>query len=93
MPTIFYLSQNYSNPFNPETRIDYTVPEKQMVTLGVYNVLGELVAELINEIKEAGSYSVTFDASSAVAELPSGIYICRLKIAEHSVNKKITLLK
>lgn len=93
MPNIFYLSQNYPNPFNPETRIDYTVPAKQMVTLNVYNVLGELVSELVNEIKEAGSYTVTFDASSTVARLPSGIYIYRLKSPGYSVNKKMTLLK
>ena len=93
MPNIFYLSQNYPNPFNPETRIDFTLPEKQMVTLGVYNILGELVAELVNEIKEAGSYSVTFNASSSFGELPSGIYMYRLKTQEYSVNKKMILLK
>jgi len=93
MPNIFYLSQNYPNPFNPETRIDYTVSAKQMVTLSIYNELGELVSDLVNEIKEAGSYSVTFNASSTVAGLPSGIYIYRFKTPEYSVNKKMTLLK
>jgi hypothetical protein len=93
VPNNFYISQNYPNPFNPETRIDFSVPENQMVSLKVYNVLGELVAELVNEIKEAGSYSVTFNASSAVGELPSGIYIYRLETSSFVANKKMTLIK
>jgi hypothetical protein len=89
VPDNFYLSQNYPNPFNPETRIDYTLPEKQFVSLRIYSTLGELVAELVNEFKEAGSYSVTFDTSN----LPSGVYIYRLQTLEFAENKKMTLLK
>ena len=89
IPNNFYLSQNYPNPFNPETRIDFTLPEKQLVSLRVYNTLGELVGELVNEEKEAGNYSVTFDAS----KLPSGIYIYRLQTTSFAANKKMTLLK
>ncbi len=74
-PQKFYLSQNYPNPFNPETRIDFTLPEKQLVLLRIFNPLGELVDELVNGVKEAGSYSVIFDAS----KLPSGVYIYRLQ--------------
>jgi hypothetical protein len=89
VPNNFYLSQNYPDPFNSETRIDYTLPEKQLVTLRVYNTLGELVGELVNEEKEAGSYSVTFEASN----LPSGVYIYRLQTASFAANNKMTLLK
>jgi len=89
VPNNFYLSQNYPNPFNPETRIDFTLPEKQFVTIRVYNTLGEQVAELVNEEREAGSYSVTFDAS----RLPSGVYIYRLQTLSFAANKKMTLLK
>jgi hypothetical protein len=89
VPNNFYLSQNYPNPFNPGTRIDFTVPEKQMVSLRVYNTLGELVSELVNEEREAGSYSVIFDAS----RLPSGVYIYRLQTSSFASNKKMTLLK
>ena len=74
-PQKFYLSQNYPNPFNPETRIDFTLPEKQLALLRIFNPLGELVDELVNGVKEAGSYSVIFDAS----KLPSGVYIYRLQ--------------
>jgi len=89
VPNNFYLSQNYPDPFNSATRIDYTLPEKQLVTLRVYNTLGELVGELVNEEKEAGSYSVTFEASN----LPSGVYIYRLQTASFAANNKMTLLK
>jgi 3-phytase len=76
-PDNFNLSQNYPNPFNPETRIDFTLPEKQLVSLRV------------NEIKEAGSYSFIFKASN----LPSGVYIYRLQTSLFSANKKMNLLK
>ncbi|MCZ6702814.1 MAG: T9SS type A sorting domain-containing protein [Ignavibacteria bacterium] len=89
VPKIFYLSQNYPNPFNPETRIDFSLPEKQLVRLRIYNTLGELVKELVNEQREAGSYSVTFDASN----LPSGVYIYSLQTSEFAENKKMTYLK
>ena len=89
VPNNFYLSQNYPNPFNPSTRIDFTLPEKQLVSLRIYNTLGELVWELVNEVKVAGSYSVTFDASN----LPSGVYIYRLQTSSFAANNKMTLLK
>jgi hypothetical protein len=89
VPSNIYLSQNYPNPFNPETRIDFTLPENQLVSLRVYNTLGELVKELVNEQREAGSYSEIFDAS----KLPSGVYIYRLQASELAENKKMTLIK
>ena len=93
VPDNFYLSQNYPNPFNPSTRIEFTLPEKQLVSLRIYNTLGELVGELVNEVKEAGGYSVTFDASSGVGGLPSGVYIYRLQTSSFAANKKMILLK
>ncbi|MCH7963405.1 MAG: T9SS type A sorting domain-containing protein [Bacteroidetes bacterium] len=59
------------------------------VSIKVYNILGELVIELVNEEKSAGSYSVTFDASN----LPSGVYIYRLQTTSFAANKKMTFLK
>jgi Secretion system C-terminal sorting domain len=85
----FYLAQNYPNPFNPETRIEFTLPEKQLVSLRIYNMLGELVEELINEEKEAGSHSIIFDGS----KLPSGVYNYRLKTSTFTANKKMILIK
>jgi len=88
-PDKYTLSQNYPNPFNPETRINFSLPVKQFVSLKVYNTLGELVKELINEYKEAGSYSIVFNAS----DLASGIYIYRLETQNFVMNKKMTLIK
>jgi hypothetical protein len=89
IPVSFMLSQNYPNPFNPETKIDYTMPQKQQVNLRIYSALGEMVKELVNEQQEAGSYSVTFDASN----LPSGAYIYRLQTSEFVKNMKMLLIK
>jgi len=89
VPDNFYLSQNYPNPFNPKTRIEFTIPQKQIVSLRVYNILGELVTELVHEKKDASSYSVTFDVSN----LSSGIYIYRLETPDFIDLRKMTLLK
>jgi len=88
-PENFSLSQNYPNPFNPITKINFSIPAKQPVTLQIYNTLGEEVVELLNEIKDAGSYSITFNGSN----LPSGVYICCLLTADFSDFIKMTLLK
>ena len=93
VPVLFSISQNYPNPFNPETNIDFRLPEKQNITLRVYNMLGEMVKELVNEIKPAGSYTVTFDGSSAAGRLPSGIYIYKFQTEGFAENKKLTLIR
>jgi len=89
VPVLYSLGQNYPNPFNPETRIDYTLPEQQNISLKVYNMLGEMVMELVNGVKPAGTYTVTFDGS----DLPSGVYVYRIQAEGFSENKKMTLLK
>jgi endonuclease/exonuclease/phosphatase family metal-dependent hydrolase len=93
VPVLYSLSQNYPNPFNPQTRIDYTLPEQQNVSLRVYNMLGELVQELVNEVKPAGTYTITFNASSAGGGLSSGIYVYVLKTPAFVSNRKMTFLK
>lgn len=85
----YMLLQNYPNPFNPSTSITFQIKEKGFVSLKVYNVLGKLVLDLINETKEAGEYSVTFDAS----DLPSGVYIYSLIVNDFVQNRKMTLMK
>jgi hypothetical protein len=85
----FTLAQNYPNPFNPSTNISYTVGSHQFVSLQVYDVLGRKVATLVNEAKDAGTYSVRFDASS----LPSGVYLYRLQAGNFSETKKLLLMK
>src|SRR5690554_1056789 len=85
----FYLFENYPNPFNPSTNIKFLVPETSFVTLTVYDVLGREVAVLVNEIKPAGTYEVTFDATS----LSSGVYTYVLSSENFFQSKKMLLLK
>ena len=88
-PVSFSLEQNYPNPFNPSTTIRYAIPNGGLVTLKVYDILGREVATLVNEEKPAGTYQVSFDASS----LSSGIYFYRLKSGEFEQTKKFVLMK
>jgi len=89
MPDKISLSQNYPNPFNPSTSIDFQLPQRTIVTLSVFDVLGRQVATLLNEEKQAGSYRVTWDASV----LPSGIYFCRMRTSSYSETRKMMLTK
>jgi hypothetical protein len=74
VPTSFSLRQNYPNPFNPSTTIEFDLPTKSHVTLKIYSVLGQEVAELVNEVREAGIQKVTYDAH----QLASGLYFYKL---------------
>ena len=85
----YLLQQNYPNPFNPTTTIKFTISDLRFTILKVYDVLGNEVATLVNEVKQAGNYEVEFDGSG----LPSGIYIYRLITANFSDSKKLILLK
>ncbi|MFI5407574.1 MAG: T9SS type A sorting domain-containing protein, partial [Nitrososphaerales archaeon] len=89
LPSGFSLSQNYPNPFNPVTNIQYVVDSRQSVTLKVYDLLGNEVAVLVNEVKPAGKYEVEFSAII----LPSGIYFYRLQAGDFIETKKMILLK
>ena len=89
IPTQYYLSQNYPNPFNPTTNIKFSMPVEGMVSLKVYNVLGEEVETLLDTYKGAGTYEVGFDAS----KLSSGIYMYTLRTEKMSLTKKMLLVK
>lgn len=80
---------NYPNPFNPLTNISFSLPERSIVELTVYNILGQKVVTLKNEVMEAGSYSVQFDAT----QLPSGVYVYRLTSGGFTSSKKMLLIK
>ncbi|KAB2851956.1 MAG: T9SS type A sorting domain-containing protein, partial [Ignavibacterium sp.] len=88
-PSQFELSQNYPNPFNPTTKINYAVPFDSKVTISVYSITGELVAELVNNFVTAGSHSVNFDASN----LSSGMYIYKMTAGSFTQSNKMLLLK
>jgi photosystem II stability/assembly factor-like uncharacterized protein len=93
LPVDFKLHQNYPNPFNPVTSIDYEIPFQSKVNLKVFDILGKEVAVLVNETKNSGKYSVTFNA----VNLTSGIYFCKLNVISKAFEKsfvtKMTLLK
>lgn len=89
IPISFELAQNYPNPFNPSTKISWQSPVSSHQTLKVYDVLGNEVATLVDELKSAGSYEVEFNSEN----LASGVYIYRLQTAEFTETKKMVLLR
>ena len=89
VPAQYLLRQNYPNPFNPSTKIRFTVPEASIVKLKVYNALGEEVTNLVNELYDAGSHEIVFNASN----LTSGIYFVRMESGSFVSTRKITLMK
>ncbi len=89
IPNTITLLQNYPNPFNPTTTIHFALPKSSLVTLRIYNLLGQKIETLINEQKPAGEYKVNW----APANLPSGIYLYRLQAGEFDESRKLMLLK
>jgi len=85
----FQLAQNYPNPFNPSTSISYSVAEMTNVTLTVYDILGRMVATLVNDVHSPGQYNVNFDAT----RLSSGTYIYRIEAGDFMSTKKMLLIK
>ena len=97
IPTEYSLSQNFPNPFNPITKIKFTIPSVTLrqaqsdihVTLKVYDMLGNEVATLVNEEKQPGIYEVEFDGKN----FSSGVYICQLRTENYLKTIKMLLLK
>jgi len=90
VPVLEYsLSQNYPNPFNSETTINFSIPTSQKVTLKVYDVLGREVRTLVDEVKTAGRYSLSFNTTN----LSSGVYFYRLTAGTFSETKRMVLMK
>jgi hypothetical protein len=89
LPTGWNLDQNYPNPFNPSTVISYQIPSAGQVALQVFDALGREVATLINEEKQAGTYNITFNAKN----LPSGLYVYRIRGNNFVQSKKMLLIK
>lgn len=88
-PKSYSLNQNYPNPFNPNTTISYSIANPGLVTVKIFNILGEEILQLVNEYKNSGSYSVNFDAS----KLSSGIYFYSLNSGSFMSTKKMIVLK
>jgi photosystem II stability/assembly factor-like uncharacterized protein len=89
IPEKYNLAQNYPNPFNPTTSIEYQVSRLEMVTLKIYDILGNEIATLVNETKLPGTYKVNFNGN----QLASGVYIYRIQAGRFSNIKKLILMK
>ncbi len=89
IPNSHGLRQNYPNPFNPVTVISFTIPEQTATTIKVFDVLGNEITTLLNEVKSAGEYEINFDASN----LSSGIYLYKLTTDSFTDIKQMMLLK
>ncbi|MBZ0201312.1 MAG: T9SS type A sorting domain-containing protein, partial [Ignavibacteriaceae bacterium] len=95
LPESYVMMQNFPNPFNPATKIKYSLPVSSSVNVSVYNSLGELVSELVNKSQPAGYYELNFNASG----LASGIYIYKIEalsidgLKNFSDIKKMMLVK
>lgn len=89
MPIEYALGQNYPNPFNPSTKLKYSVPQNGIVTIKVYDLTGQEVATLLNEVKEPGNYELDFNA----AGLSSGVYFYKMIADNFTQVKKMSILK
>ncbi len=89
IPTSYRLMQNYPNPFNPSTTIRFEVPRSGFVTLKVYNLLGQEVAVLVNEVKQAGRHEVVWEATG----LPSGVYFYRMRAETFDETRRLVFAR
>ena len=89
MPMEYNLAQNYPNPFNPSTQIEYSLPRATHVKLSVYNLLGQLIATLVDEERPAGRFSVEWNGNN----VSSGVYFYRLEAAQFVKTMKLVLLR
>ncbi|MDH3268742.1 MAG: T9SS type A sorting domain-containing protein, partial [Ignavibacteria bacterium] len=88
-PAEYALEQNYPNPFNPSTNINFSIAEASFVKIAVYNLLGQQVDLLLDEFREAGLHTVSFDAS----QLPSGAYFYSIETPQFNQTRKMLLTK
>ncbi|MCE1165527.1 MAG: T9SS type A sorting domain-containing protein [Bacteroidetes bacterium] len=89
IPGMFSLEQNFPNPFNPETRINFNLAKNGNVTISIYDAAGKLIEKLIDEFKPAGTYSLAFNGSG----LCSGIYYCKMQAGDFNETRKMALVK
>jgi hypothetical protein len=89
IPAGFQLEQNFPNPFNPSTTIEFNLPQAEFVSLKVFNSLGQEIATIVNGPRQAGNYSIKWDAGL----VPSGVYFYRLSAGNFVQTKKLLLLR
>ena len=93
IPVRFTLEQNYPNPFNPSTKIDYNLPFDSRVSLEVYNIIGNRIAQLVNKEQLAGYYSVDFNSSSFSREISTGVYFYRITVVDKTTGNNLSSIK
>jgi len=94
VPVVNELRQNYPNPFNPETTIVFSLESQQRVKINVYNIAGQLVKTLVDDMFDAGEHRIVWDSlSNNNRALPSGIYLYRMTTNKYNETRKMILLK
>ena len=94
IPVVFSLAQNYPNPFNPVTKIGYGVAENTMVSITVYNLMGEKVATLVNKNQDPGYYFTNWDSRNDMGiNVSAGMYIYQIRAGDYVKSRKLILLK
>jgi hypothetical protein len=95
VPGVFELSQNFPNPFNPSTEIQFTVGKDALVSLNIYDIQGRLVSSLIdNYFYSAGSYKMNWNGKNQYGtQVPSGMYLYKLESSNQIVTRKMVLMK
>lgn len=94
LPYRFELSQNFPNPFNPVTTIEYSLPERSRVSIEVFNVVGQKVRTLVDRMESAGTYTISWDSRNGSGiPVATGVYLYRFQAGEHVETKKMILLK
>ena len=94
IPHKYTLSQNYPNPFNPVTAIEFSLPQKEHVSLTVYNMMGQRIRTLVDETKEANQYKIIWDGQNSYGiKVTSGVYFYQLRTRDNVFTKKMLMLK
>jgi hypothetical protein len=94
LPFEFDIAQNYPNPFNPSTTISYTLPGEGKVTIMIYNIMGQEVKTLVDEVQASGIHSVVWQGINVHGiEVASGMYFYNVKFGGNSITKKMILMK
>ena len=94
IPTVYALKDNYPNPFNPRTTLNFDLPENGLVTIIIYDMLGREVRNLINQTQDAGYRSVIWNATNDYGKpVSAGIYLYQIQAGEYISTKKMVLVK
>ncbi|MCP4634353.1 MAG: T9SS type A sorting domain-containing protein, partial [candidate division Zixibacteria bacterium] len=94
IPENFQLAQNYPNPFNPSTKIEFSIPVTAHVTISIFNVLGQETTTIVDEIKPAGNYTITWNGTDSYGQkVSSGLYFYRINANDYTESKKMALVQ